>query len=122
MIVSFRSWRLLALALLTLFAGTAIATAECKDILEAFNQALERRVLPEVIRLEGTIIGDAACGDRLVEVQRRRAALQLLVAQQLIEKGSAIADYENYVFDADKPDVLWSAAKMLGDIRFRQRQ
>jgi outer membrane protein OmpA-like peptidoglycan-associated protein len=104
-----------------LAAGATSAWSDCDDLLQRFNRALERRALAEVVALETQIAGDAVCGGRLVEVQRRRTALQLLSAQQLIERGAGTADYEALIVDADKPEVSWQAAKMLGDIRLRQR-
>jgi outer membrane protein OmpA-like peptidoglycan-associated protein len=104
-----------------LLASATAAFSDCGSLLQAFNQALERRALGEVTALEKQIAVDAACGNRLVEVRHRRATLQLLLAQQLIEKGAKLAEYEALIADADKPDVSWLAAKMLGDIRFRQR-
>lgn len=56
------------------------------------------------------------------EIQRRRTALELLLVQEKIAKGAPVAEYEALVVDADRPDVQWRAAKMLGDIRFRQRR
>jgi outer membrane protein OmpA-like peptidoglycan-associated protein len=104
-----------------LLASATTAFADCGDLLQRLNQALEQRSLAEVTALEKQIAADAACGNRLVEVRQRRAALQLLVAQQLIDKGAKIPDYEGLVVDADKPEVSWLAAKMLGDLRFGQR-
>jgi outer membrane protein OmpA-like peptidoglycan-associated protein len=102
-----------------LLAGNAAAIADCAGLIDQFNTALQVRDLPEVKSIEARIAVDAACGGRLIEIQRRRAALQLLVAQQ--QQGSP-SQYEMLVVDADKPDVLWQAAFMLGDVRFSQRR
>jgi outer membrane protein OmpA-like peptidoglycan-associated protein len=104
-----------------LLASATTAFADCGDLLQRFNQALEQRSLAEVTALEKQIAADAACGNRLVEVRQRRATLQLLLAQQLVDKGAKISDYEGLVVDADKPEVSWLAAKMLGDMHFAQR-
>jgi outer membrane protein OmpA-like peptidoglycan-associated protein len=119
------SFGLLQRAILTLAILSASATAafcDCKELLDKFNQALESRALSEMTRLEAQIAGEADCGGRLVEVQRRRTALQLLLAQEKIDKGAALADYEALVVDADRPQVQWRAAKALGDMRFIQRR
>jgi hypothetical protein len=104
-----------------LLASATTAFADCGDLLQRFNQALEQHSLAEVTTLEKQVAADAACGNRLVEVRQRRATLQLLLAQQLIDKGAKTPDYEGLVADADKPEVSWLAAKMLGDMRFAQR-
>src|SRR5262249_12490185 len=121
MISSFGPPRLAGWTAAILLASATTAFADCGDLLQRLNQALEQRSLAEVTALEKQIAADAACGNRLVEVRQRRATLQLLLAQQLVDKGAKIPDYEGLVVDADKPDVSWLAAKMLGDMRFAQR-
>jgi outer membrane protein OmpA-like peptidoglycan-associated protein len=111
--------RPVALVAAFLLAGDASAIADCAKLIDQFNTVLQARDLPEVKAIEAQIVVDAGCGGRLVEVQRRRAALQLLVAQQ--QQGSP-SQYEMLVVDADKPDVLWRAAVALGDLRFKQRR
>jgi outer membrane protein OmpA-like peptidoglycan-associated protein len=121
MISSFGAPRFAGWTAAILLASATTAFADCGDLLQRFNQALEQRSLAEVTALEKRIAADAACGNRLVEVRQRRATLQLLLAQQLIDKGAKIPDYEGLVVDADKPEVSWLAAKMLGDMHFAQR-
>src|SRR5262245_27349603 len=121
MISSFGPPRLAGWTAAILLASATTAFADCGDLLQRFNQALEQRSLAEATALEKQIAADAACGNRLVEVRQRRATLQLLLAQQLVDKGGKIPDYEGLVVDADKPEVSWLAAKMLGDMRFAQR-
>ena len=121
MISSFGPPRLAGWTAAILLASATTAFADCGDLLQRFNQALEQRSLAEVTALEKQIAADAACGNRLVEVRQRRATLQLLLAQQLVDKGGKMPDYEGLVVDADKPEVSWLAAKMLGDMRFAQR-
>jgi outer membrane protein OmpA-like peptidoglycan-associated protein len=121
----FVSFGLLQRAVLTLAVLSASATAawpDCNQLLDKFNQALETRALSEMTRLEAQIAGDAVCGARIVEVQRRRTALQLRLAQEMIDKGAPLADYEALVVEADRPQVQWRAAKALGDVRFIQRR
>ena len=121
MISSFGPPRFAGWTAAILLASATTAFADCGDLLQRFNQALEQRSLAEVTALEKQIAADAACGNRLVEVRQRRATLQLLLAQQLVDKSGKIPDYEGLVVDADKPEVSWLAAKMLGDMRFAQR-
>jgi outer membrane protein OmpA-like peptidoglycan-associated protein len=98
------------------------AWADCDALLAEFNTAVDARNVLNAKALEAQIAVDASCGGRLIEVQKRRAALQLLLAQQLIESQAPAVDYETLVLDADKPDVLWRAAVVLGDIRFSKRR
>src|SRR5262249_57743195 len=48
-----------------LLASATTAFADCGDLLQRFNQALEQRSLAEVMALEKQIAADAACGNRL---------------------------------------------------------
>ena len=121
MISSFGPPRFAGWTAAILLASATTAFADCGDLLQRFNQALAQRSLAEVTALEKQIAADAACGNRLVEVRHRRATLQLLLAQQLVDKGAKIPDYEGLLVDADKPEVSWLAAKMLGDMHFAQR-
>ena len=97
------------------------ARADCDDLILTFNSALGDRSLDRVKEAETKIAVDPGCGGRLVEVQRKRAALQLLIVGP-IEKGGVSADQERLIVDADRPDVLWRAAVALGDVRFLQRK
>lgn len=96
------------------------AQAECDNLISTFNSALAERSLERVRETEAKIAVDPACGGRLVEAQRRRAALQLAIAGPIGQ--GATADQERLIMDADKPDVLWRAAVTLGDLRFAQRK
>src|SRR5215471_14624089 len=73
-----------------LLASATTAFADWADLLQRCNQALEQRSLAEVMAIEKQIAADAACGNRLVEVQQWRATLQLLLAQKLVDKGAKI--------------------------------
>jgi outer membrane protein OmpA-like peptidoglycan-associated protein len=109
-------------ATLVVSANLSTARADCNVLLSKFNAAINERNPINAGDLESQIAVDADCGGRLIEVQQRRAALQLLLAQQLIDKHAPESDYETLVIGADKPDVLWRAAVGLGDIRFSQRR
>ena len=120
-------------------ASAGAGLSDCASLINDFNGALERATgeirqgslepargsIGAMKALEKQIGLDAACGNRLVDVQRRRTAAQLLLAQQLIAGGGKITDpdYEGQVvLDADEPDVSWRAAYALGEIRFAQRR
>jgi outer membrane protein OmpA-like peptidoglycan-associated protein len=103
-------------------AGTGVAQADCADLLERFNAAVAARALSDAKALEAQIAGDAVCGGRLVDVQRRRAALQLTLAQPLLAGGIPGPEGERLLAEADAPEVLWQAAKAAGDIRFSQHR
>jgi outer membrane protein OmpA-like peptidoglycan-associated protein len=102
--------------------GASPAEADCADLLQRFNAAIAREAVAEAIALETQIGGDAVCGGRLVDVQRRRAALQLKLAQPLLAPGAPSAQAERLLLQADEPEVLWQAAKAVGDMRFSQHR
>lgn len=110
-----------ALAVITLSSAPA-AHADCTGLLARFNEALNVRDLSRLRAIEADVAVDADCGGRLMDVQRRRAAVELVLAQDLINKKAPAREYEALVVSADKPDVLWRAASMLGDLRFTQRE
>jgi outer membrane protein OmpA-like peptidoglycan-associated protein len=113
---------LTCLAAATIGAGMASAQADCTDLLDRFNAAIAARRLPEVKSIEGEIAQDAVCGGRLVDVRRRRAALQLVLAGELMRRGTMGPDVEELLVEADQSDVLWQAAKAVGDLRLTQRR
>jgi outer membrane protein OmpA-like peptidoglycan-associated protein len=110
------------LAMAAVIAGATVAEADCTGLLDRFNSAIAARALPEAKTIEAQIAGDAVCGGRLVDVQRRRAALQLTLAQQLLTPGAPGEPAEQLLVDADQPEVLWQAAKAVADLRFSQRR
>jgi outer membrane protein OmpA-like peptidoglycan-associated protein len=114
--------RMLSLTSLILLAGTGAAFSKCAELLGEFNQALQQRQIEVLLPLEQQIAVDAMCSRHLVEVQRRRAALQLRLASEMIAEGRPEADYEPLIVAADQPEVLWHAAQALGNVRFAQRQ
>ncbi len=107
---------------IAVFVGARAAQADCADLLDRFNTAITARSLAEATSIETQIAGDAVCGGRLVEVQRRRAALQLTLAQQLLSPGAPAEAAEGLIVEADQPEVLWQAAKAVADLRFSQRR
>jgi outer membrane protein OmpA-like peptidoglycan-associated protein len=111
------------LSMAVVMPGTGLAQADCADLLEHFNSAIAARAVAEAKSLEAQIAGDAVCGGRLVDVQRRRAALQLTLVPQIIgSAGPSAPEAERLISEADQPEVLWQAAKAMGDVRFSQRR
>jgi outer membrane protein OmpA-like peptidoglycan-associated protein len=110
------------LVVIAIAASTTSAAADCSVLLEQFNSALAARSLPQAKAIEAQIATDAVCGGRLVEVQRGRAALQLDLAKPLMTGGVPGPEAERLLVEADEPEVLWQAAKVIGDIRFSQRR
>jgi outer membrane protein OmpA-like peptidoglycan-associated protein len=110
------------LAMVATIACGVPARADCTDLLERFNAAMAARAVTEAKAIEAQVARDAVCGTRLVEVQRRRAALQLMLAQPLLAGGAPAGEAEQLLLEADTPDVLWQAAKALGDLRFSQHR
>jgi hypothetical protein len=64
------------LAVTAVAASTSLPAADCGALLERFNSALAARSLPEAKAIEAQVAADAACGERLAEVQRGRAKNQ----------------------------------------------
>jgi outer membrane protein OmpA-like peptidoglycan-associated protein len=113
------AWPLAAAALI---ASTVLAAADCNQLIERFNSAVAARQVSAAKDLEAQIARDAVCGGRIVEVRRRRAALQLSLAQALLSQRAPSREVEQLLIEADQPDVLWQAAKAVGDLRASQRR
>jgi outer membrane protein OmpA-like peptidoglycan-associated protein len=109
------------LAVTAVAASTSLAAADCGTLLERFNSALAARSLPEAKAIEAQVAADAVCGKRLAEVQRGRAGLQLDLATRLMRGGAPDPLVEQLLMEAAAPEVLWQAAKAVGDFRFGQR-
>jgi outer membrane protein OmpA-like peptidoglycan-associated protein len=104
------------------FAGCSSAKADCDSLLKQFDSAISARNLSATKNLEVQIIHDNICGSHKLDVQKRRAALELVLAQQLMDAHASLSEYQDLIVDADEPEVLWRAAVGLGDIRFSQRR
>jgi outer membrane protein OmpA-like peptidoglycan-associated protein len=103
-------------------ASPAVAATDCADLFRRFDEAIARQDVAQARALEAEVGRDAVCGGRLVDVQRRRTALQLTLAQPLLASGAASAQAERLLVEADDPEVLWQAAKAIGDLRLSQRR
>src|SRR5690242_13897914 len=100
------------------YGGTA-AAADCAALLANFNAAVQARSIESAKQAENEIAKDAVCGASLTQVQTTHAALQLAAAETLPANA---AQREALVVDADKPEVSWKAATVLGALRFEQRR
>jgi len=118
MVRFFDSARVTVFAVALLSAMPA-AHAACPDMLNDFNRALQSRNLAEVLRAEAAIALDAQCGNWLGEVKRRRAELQVRLAERLAAQD---AEYEALLVAADEADIFWRAAAVLGDWRSKNRR
>jgi outer membrane protein OmpA-like peptidoglycan-associated protein len=117
-IVSVSAAGLASLAALCL--NVAAAAADCAQ-LAAFNQALEGKDLRTMKAIEARISTDAACGPFVLDVQRRRANLEVAMAEAIKGRGRD-AEREELLVDADRTDVTWTAAVGVGELRFGQRR
>jgi outer membrane protein OmpA-like peptidoglycan-associated protein len=100
--------------------GALPAAADCAQ-LAAFNQALERRDLATMKAIEAQISTDAACGPYSLDVQRRRATLQVSMAEAMAGSGRD-AEREELLVDAERTEISWIASVALGNLRFGQRR
>jgi outer membrane protein OmpA-like peptidoglycan-associated protein len=107
-------------SLMAVCLSVATAAADCAQ-LGAFNQALERKDLQAVKAIEAQIGTDAACGPYSLDMQRRRANLEVSMAESM-KGGGRDAEREELVLDAERPEVSWIASVALGDLRFGQRR
>ncbi len=96
------------------------AKADCGDLLNGFNAAISGHSLSDTKALEAKIAVSTDCGDRLNEVKRQRAVLEVGLVQQMIDKKAPTSEYEGLLLDAS--DMLWRAASAYGDIKFSQRK
>ncbi len=99
------------------------ASAECPDLTSAFDAAIKAQNLAGASEAENKIAREAACGSRaLVDAQRRRAALQISMSEELKSRPGSAARREALIVDAEKPEVLWLASYVLGELRMEQRR
>src|SRR5271154_4640463 len=82
-----------AISACPLAAGPALA-ADCKPLIEQFNQAIDAAQETEAQGLVDKIAGSAECGQNQTAAQLRLAALRLSAAQILMARGRPIAEYE----------------------------
>ena len=116
-----RMWFLAGAAAALLTVPVAVpAWADCTDLIGRFNGAIDARQLAEAKALEAQVAADAVCAGRIVEVRRRRAGLQIVLAQALLARGRPTPEVELLLSEAS--EMLWQAGKALGDIQMSQRR
>lgn len=121
--MALRSFRMAGVvcALLGASAGPSLA-ADCKQLVDTFNQAIDAGREADAQGLVDRIATDADCGRFQIPAQRRLAAFRLAAVNFLMARGRPVADYERMLTAADKPEVLWQAAATLGEVRFGERR
>src|SRR5581483_10008140 len=110
---------LIALGFAWAIGGGGARAADCAGLLARFNTAVQARSVENAKKAESAIAGDAVCGASLIQVQNTRAALQLVIAEGLSANSP---QREALTVDAEKPQVSWKAATVLGALRFDQRR
>jgi len=112
---------LLASVIVAGSAGASVADG-CQQLVDAFNRAIDTGNATVAQERVDRIAQDATCGRYQVPAQRRLAAFRLSSAQQLMARGRPVGEYEQFLVDADRPQVLWQAAATLAEVRFGQRR
>src|SRR3954466_5104692 len=106
--------------LLCAVAGIAAQAraADCMQIVEEFNRAVDGGREAEAQLAVDRIAMDAQCGRVQVAAQRRLAAFRLAAVQVMMARGRPSLDYERLMMDAERPEVLWQASATMGEVRF----
>jgi outer membrane protein OmpA-like peptidoglycan-associated protein len=102
--------------------GAAARAADCSQVVDEFNRAVDAGREPEAQLLTDRIAMDAQCGRFQIAVQRRLAAFRLAAVQFLMARGRPSADYERLLTDAERSEVLWQASATMGEVRFGERR
>jgi outer membrane protein OmpA-like peptidoglycan-associated protein len=113
---------LIAATAMSLLVARPALAADCKPLLEAFNQAVDEARESDAQGLIDQIAGSADCGRYQTPAQQRLAALRLSAAQILMAQGRPAAEYERLLTMAETPEVIWQASGTLGEVRFGQRR
>jgi outer membrane protein OmpA-like peptidoglycan-associated protein len=113
---------LVAAMLVCLMAARPALAADCKSILEPFNQAIDDAREMDAQTYVDKIATSADCGEYQTAAQFRLAALRLSAAQILMARGRPVAEYERLLTAAEVPEVLWQASATLGEVRFGERR
>lgn len=99
-----------------------IRAADCTQIVEEFNRAVDAGREADAQALVDRIAMDAQCGAVQVAAQRRLAAFRLAAVQFMMARGRPSADYERLMTEAERPEVLWQASATMGEVRFGERR
>jgi outer membrane protein OmpA-like peptidoglycan-associated protein len=96
--------------------------ADCASLISSVEEALKKRDIAAAEAVEQQIAVDAVCSKDSVRVQRRRATVEVTMAEELKNDPSRLAEREKLLLDADKPGVQWLAAYALGEMHLSQRK
>jgi outer membrane protein OmpA-like peptidoglycan-associated protein len=96
--------------------------SDCAALVASVEEALKKRDIPAAEAIEQQIAVDAVCSKDSVRVQRRRAAVEVQMAEELKSDPARQAEREKLLIDADKPNVYWLAAYALGELHLSQRK
>ena len=102
--------------------GAPARAADCPQIVDEFNRAVDTGREAEAQLLTDRIAMDAQCGRFQIAVQRRLAAFRLAAVQFLMARGRPTADYERLLTEAERSEVLWQASATMGEVRFGERR
>jgi outer membrane protein OmpA-like peptidoglycan-associated protein len=112
----------IAVTIACLLAASPAVAADCKSILDPFNEAIDEARETEAQAYIDKIAASADCGQYQTAAQLRLAALRLSAAQILMARGRPVAEYERLLTAAETPEVLWQASATLGEVRFGARR
>jgi len=102
--------------------GDTARSADCTDLVDAFNRAVDVGREAQAQLLVDRIAQDAQCGRFQVSAQRRLAALQLAGVQTLLARGRPYVEIDRLLTESERPEVLWQASATLGEVRFGERR
>jgi outer membrane protein OmpA-like peptidoglycan-associated protein len=102
--------------------GAPARAADCAQLVDEFNRAVDAGREAEAQLLTDRIAMDAQCGRFQIAVQRRLAAFRLAAVQFLMARGRPSADYERLLTEAERSEVLWQASATMGEVRFGERR
>jgi outer membrane protein OmpA-like peptidoglycan-associated protein len=107
------------------FAAIGLASpahADCAQLVETFNRAVDAGQEVEAQKLVDQIALDPECGRFQIAAQRRLAAFRLAAVQYLMARGRPHGEFERLLTEADRPEALWQAAATVGEVRFGERR
>jgi hypothetical protein len=100
----------------------AARSADCSELVDGFNRAVDAGREREAQQLIDRIAQDAQCGRFQVAAQRRLAALRLAAVQTLLARGRPYTEIDRLLTESERPEVLWQASATLGEVRFGERR
>lgn len=107
---------------LTLGMYGQASAEDCATLTASFDEAIKKKDVQAAKAAEQKIAHDAICSAKTVDVQRRRAAMEVSMADALKDNPAKQGEREALLISAEKPGVHWLAAYALGEFRFAQRR